>query len=311
MKEPYIEKRFGKPSLAIIATANSIIDEFAADGYDLTVRQLYYQFVARDLFPEDRRWVWTGSRWKKDPDGTKNADPNYKWLGGLINDGRLAGLVDWESIIDRTRRYESLMHWSNPATRLKSAARTYRINSRWDQDHYIEVWVEKDALVGIIEQACDPVDVGYLSCRGYVSQSAMWIAACRFISKENFGKDTFLIHLGDHDPSGVDMTRDIQGRLRMFCSNVEVERIALNMDQIEEYGPPPNPVKPTDSRHQPYIKKYGHECWELDALDPHVLTALIDEAIEAHTQYDRRTEALKRQERERKQIQKIADNWEE
>jgi len=309
MKQAYIEKKFGKANLAIIAQANSIIDEFAADGYDLTVRQLYYQFVARDIFPECRRWVWTGSRWKRDPNGTKNAEPNYKWLGGLINDGRLAGLIDWESILDRTRNYESLMHWSGPADRLKSAARTYRINTRWNQVDYIEVWIEKDALVGIVEQACDPLDIGYLSCRGYVSQSAMWAAGWRFLNKENFGKDTFLIHLGDHDPSGVDMTRDIQDRLRMFGSTVTVERIALSMNQIKQYNPPPNPVKATDSRHQPYIEKYGAECWELDALDPHVLTELIKDAISLHTQDQLIAAQIERQEDERKQIQEIADNW--
>lgn len=288
MKHEYVTKTFRQLSLALIEQANEIIEEYQVEGYDLTLRQLYYQFVARDIIA--------------------NRQTEYKRLGSIINDARLAGLVDWESIVDRTRTYEKLSHWSSPADILRSAAQSYAIDTRADQDDYLEVWVEKDALVGVIEKACTPLDVGYLSCRGYVSQSAMWRAAERFIDAES-DSGTVLIHLGDHDPSGIDMTRDIQDRLQMFGSSVEVIRIALNMDQVDQYQPPPNPAKTTDSRYDSYILEHGDESWELDALDPRVLVDLITEVVEGHTDLDKREDLIEEQEKDRKRITKLAANW--
>jgi len=310
MKNAYIKKRFSRSSLAIIESSNAIIEEYMEQGYDLTLRQIYYQHVARDSFPEDRKFKWTGSKWVRDPKGTKNADPNYKWLGSIINDARLAGLIDWKAIVDRTRNFKSLSHWESPADILRSAAESYGIDTRIDQHDYVEVWVEKDALVGVIEQACDPLDVGYMSCRGFVSQSEMHAAALRFIKKEWLQEGAFLIHLGDHDPSGIDMTRDIQDRLKMFGSSVEVERIALTMDQIDEYQPPPNPAKTTDSRYASYRDVYGDDSWELDALDPRVLTELITRSVGSHTQDEKRRKRIREQERDRKKIMKLAITWE-
>ena len=288
MKRRYINKNFRKASLALIEQANEIIETYQEDGYDLTLRQLYYQFVARDIIA--------------------NRQSEYSRLGSVINDARLAGLIDWNSIVDRTRSYEALGHWDSPADILRSAANSYHINLREDQDEYLEVWVEKDALVGVIEKACTPLDVGYLSCRGYVSQSAMWRAAERFKDAET-QYETTLIHLGDHDPSGIDMTRDIQDRLRMFGSSVVVKRIALNMDQIEEHQPPPNPAKTTDSRYEAYIAEYGDESWELDALDPRILVELITETVEQYTNGDLFESQEAIQEAQRKEIRNIADEW--
>jgi len=288
MKRRYIDKNFRNSSLALIEQANEIIEAYQADGYDLTLRQLYYQFVARDYLP--------------------NRQTEYSRLGSVINDARLAGMIDWDSIVDRTRSYESLGHWSSPADILRSAASSYHINLRSDQDEYLEVWVEKDALVGVIEKACSPLDVGYLSCRGYVSQSAMWRAAQRFINQQAY-YETTLIHLGDHDPSGIDMTRDIQDRLRMFGADVVVKRIALTMEQIDELQPPPNPAKTTDSRYESYIAEYGEESWELDALDPRYLVDLITEVVGDHTDEDLFDAQVEIQESQRKEIRKVADDW--
>lgn len=309
-KREYCNINLRGKSLSIIATSNSIIEEFEAKGYDLTLRQLYYQFIARDLFPENRRWVWTGSRWKRDPNGTKNAEPNYKWIGGLINNGRLIGLVDWKSIVDRTRKFLINNHWDSPTEIIEDATGWYAIDTRADQDFYVEVWVEKDALVGVIEQACDPLDIGYLSCRGFVSQSAMWRAAMRLRRKESKAA-SIILHLGDHDPSGIDMTRDIQDRLKMFGSSVAVERIALNMNQIKKYNPPPNYAKTTDSRYADYASKYGDDSWELDALDPQIITELIEKKVASYTDESKREILKERQEKERKVIQDIADSYEE
>ena len=108
--------------------------------------------------------------------------------------------------------------------------------------------------------------------------------------------------MGDHDPSGIDMTRDIEERLSLFGANVEIKRIALNMEQVEEYNPPPNPAKVTDSRAKNYIKRYGDSSWELDALEPRMLDNLIKSHIEEHLDVDKFKMAMNKQEQERQQL---------
>jgi hypothetical protein len=261
----YTYKNFSPAGLATITTANEILEEYAAQGFDLTLRQLYYQFVARGFIP--------------------NKDAEYKKLGGVVSDARLAGLIDWDYIVDRTRNMRQNGHWSSPQSIIESCARAYQINKWAEQPNYVEVWIEKDALVGVIQGVCGAEDVPYFSCRGYTSQSEMWSAAMRLVNCQREGRKCHIIHLGDHDPSGIDMTRDIRDRLRLFCAghsaswHITVHRIALNMDQVQEYNPPPNPAKVTDSRSGPYIDKYGDESWELDALEPSVLVGLIRDKI--------------------------------
>jgi hypothetical protein len=280
----YIDKAFGAQSLDMIAKSNAVCAEFAAQGINLTLRGLYYRLVARDLFPESRKWSKNkAGKFVLDPEGTKNADPNYKWLGDIINDARLAGMFDWDYLEDTTRQLRDLAHWDSPEAIMRAVASQYRTD-RWAvQPCHVEVWVEKDALVSVIQGVCQANDVGFFSCRGYTSQTAMHEAAQRLIAIRDAGRKRralVIIHLGDHDPSGIDMSRDIEGRLNLFGCFPTVQRIALNMDQVEQYDPPPNPAKLTDSRSGDYIANYGDESWELDALDPSVLIALIQDEIE-------------------------------
>lgn len=254
----YKEIRFQQKSLDLIELVNQVVDEYSAQGYELTLRQVYYQLVARGYIPNNER--------------------SYKNVGSLINDGRLAGLIDWHSVTDRTRNLRSESHWDTPADVIASARYSYNLDKWKGQPNYVEVWVEKDALVDIVGQACSPLDTPYFSCRGYTSQSEMWSAAQRFIRQKQ-RKKRIIIHLGDHDPSGIDMTRDIQERLEMFGADVFVKRVALTMNQIQTYNPPPNPAKITDSRASKYIDQFGDESWELDALEPKVITDLIKKQV--------------------------------
>ncbi len=259
----YIEKRFNSSSLDIITEANQIIREYAAQGFDLTLRQLYYQFVARDLLANNQR--------------------NYKRLGSIINDARLAGLVSWDAIVDRTRNIRKNSHWTHPRQVLQAARNSFYMDKWQGQDRRVEVWIEKDALIGVIASVCQELDVTHYACKGYNSQSKQWEAAQRLRRYEAEGIAPVVLHLGDHDPSGVDMTRDIQDRLLMFgCHDTEVIRIALNMDQVEEFNPPPNPTKMKDTRSNSYIDEYGLECWELDALDPTYMAGLIRDKIKSY-----------------------------
>jgi hypothetical protein len=289
-KIAYIKKRFNKRTMGLIEQADGIIEEYREAGYDLTLRQLYYQFVARGFIP--------------------NQDIEYKKLGNAISDARLAGLLDWDAIEDRTRHLRALSHWDSPADIVESCARQFRVDTRATQKHCVEVWIEKDALIGVVESVCERLDVPCFSCRGYVSQSAMWRAAMR-IKKEERRRITRILHLGDHDPSGIDMTRDIRDRLDMFGCSVDVDRIALTMEQVEEIQPPPNPAKITDSRSAAYIAEYGDESWELDALDPAYLERLIEDHVRELTDIDARVECLEKQDTGRERLARIAENLHE
>jgi len=122
-----------------------------------------------------------------------------------------------------------------------------------------------------------------------------------------------VLHLGDHDPSGIDMTRDIEDRLDLFSgyADIEVRRIALTMEQIEKQQPPPNPAKVTDSRYAGYAAEYGDESWELDALEPQFISDLIRDEIEGERDPALWAEAINEQEAEREQIQDVIDRWNE
>lgn len=296
MKYCYKETNFKDKSLYLIEKVNEIVEDYEQQGYSLTLRQLYYQFVARDIIP--------------------NSQKNYDNLGALVNNARLAGLVDWHAIEDRTRNIRNTYHWEDPKKLLKTAAQQFDINKWEGQTEYVEVWVEKDALIGIVGQAAEVYDVPYFSCRGYVSQSEMWGAAQRIMNKLSEHEHATIIHLGDHDPSGKDMTRDIEERINMFLTghgydnyNFDIQRVALEMEQIHTYNPPPNPAKLTDSRCGKYIAQYGYSSWELDALEPSVLSGIIKNSILEHLNLD----LYKRREAEEKRIKKelieYADNF--
>lgn len=277
-----------RPKLAIISYAKDILEEYEAQGYQLTLRQLYYQFVSRGLI--------------------ENTARSYDRLGSAISDGRMWGLIDWGHIVDRGRNLESKSHWSHPGDVIASAASSYALDLWEDSDCRVEVWVEKQALEDVVAKACEPSDCAYIACKGYMSQSEVWAASQRLIRYEQRGQTVIILHLGDHDPSGIDMTRDNMERLVTFGAHPEVIRIALNRDQIERYSPPPNPAKVTDSRFREYELEHGDESWELDALEPSVIAALITEHIDQYKddEYHRRREE---QEKDRELLEACSDNW--
>ncbi len=289
-KITYKNINFQAKSLELIQLVNRVIQEYDAQGFELTLRQVYYQVVARGHIPNNER--------------------SYKNLGNLINDGRLAGLIDWFSIVDRTRYLRGNSHWSKPQDVIYSAAYSYMLNRWKNQPNYVEVWVEKDALVEIVGQICRKLDVPYFSCRGYTSQSEMWVAAQRFI-KQHHKENRIIIHLGDHDPSGIDMTRDIQERLEIFNADVFVKRIALTMEQVDEFNPPPNPTKLSDARAGNYISEFGHECWELDALEPQVITNLIRNEVTNLMDVNLLHEIEEKESNDKNDLEKICDYYDE
>jgi len=274
MKETFTEKNFGREALRTIETINGILDAYAAQGYDLSLRQLYYQLVSRNLIT--------------------NEEKSYKNLGVLVSDARLAGWIDWEMIKDRGREMISNPHWDNPADFMESVAPQYRFDLWEDQESYVEVMVEKQALEGVLIPVCRTLDVPFTANKGYSSSSALYEASKRFVKRYEEGKNLYVVYLGDHDPSGIDMSRDVEDRLDLFVktstdrcheigpneeSAVKIIRAALNMDQIKKLNPPENPAKITDSRAHGYIQRFGSSSWELDAIEPRALAALVTDAV--------------------------------
>ncbi len=294
MKMAYTNWAPRKESLDTITKVNGIIEEYSEMGYTLTLRQLYYQFVARGLI--------------------ENSERSYKNLGSLVTKGRMAGLISWEAIEDRNRGHYSFWYEENMLRPVENLPRYIRFD-KWDrQDVYVEVWVEKEALGNVIQRACEPLLVPHMACKGYLSASEAWRAGRRFGEKVSEGKKGVIIHLGDHDPSGIDMTRDNRDRVGLFSEfpeEVEIVRLALNMDQVKEYTPPPNPTKITDSRARGYIKKFGHTSWELDALEPSYLEEIISLQI-SHYIDTGRWDSLDEEEAEMKRVLgNVYERWHE
>lgn len=292
---------------------NRIIEEYRKAGYKLTLRQLYYQLVSRGVIP--------------------NKDSEYKKLGGVLTAGRMAGIVDWDAIEDRTRRPHQVSQWESPARILEIAAETFRLPRMKGQGTYIEVWVEKDALSEVIKQSTDEFNIPVMVNRGYSSTSAMHDAFERIVDRIIDDKESIVIlYLGDHDPSGMDMVRDIRSRLEEFFighqrtnaiengwsedeadntmnhwrhqfeEQFSIQRLGLNMDQIRKYNPPPNPAKITDPRAAGYIAEFGPTSWEVDALNPRILHTLIQDGIKEHLDDEKYQAMLAQEEKDKAKL---------
>lgn len=281
----------------IIDRANTICQEYLNQGYDLTLRQLYYQFVARGYLA--------------------NKQQNYDLLGRVCVKARENGYMDWDYLVDRTRNLAGLTHWDSPEDILKAVAAQFRLNKWADADHVTEVWVEKEALSGVVQNAAEQVDVSWFACRGYVSSSEMWIACQRLVRYLEADKEVTILHLGDHDPSGLNMTDDNGGRLQQYVrrhvgdtDKLHFKRIALQPAQIAQYNPPPNPAKQTDSRYAEYVSVTGQtDSWELDALPPNVLVALIVSEVEALRDPDVWDQASEEEKEHKRLLKEVSDRW--
>lgn len=257
----YQNLRFERRSAELIELINDIVGEYERDGLILTVRQLYYQLVARDVIP--------------------NTEKSYKSITSLVNKAKLAGYVDWEMFEDRTRHFRSPTTWDNVKD-FMSQTREWYAEDLWDnQDCRIYCIVEKDALFGVLQGVCSRNQVPLLPARGYPSSTVIR-AFCVDVLMSHPDQTAHILHLGDHDPSGIDMSRDLIDRIGLFTEGevqVEFHRLALNYEQIEELKPPPNPAKTTDPRNKDYKRKFGVSSWELDAVEPRALEKLVQENI--------------------------------
>jgi len=296
-KTAYEDRRFAAKTRRVIEQANEIMDEY---GGSLTLRQLHYQFVARDLY--------------------ENTQRNYKKLGDIIRNGRMAGLVDWDSIEDRTRSLYGKTTYGDPSEPINSLQYQYAEDLWRDQPVRLEVWIEKNALTGVISPATSRNRIDYFPTIGYPSISALKEAATRLNNYNNppswkdegtVPQKVVILYLSDHDPEGMQMPEKVEETLAtMGVENFEVKRIGLTLDQVREFNPPPSFAKETSARYTEYVRRYGtDQAWELDALQPDVIQALIQEQADHYRDVDLWEIAVENEEASRERIKQISNNY--
>lgn len=295
MKYAYVQKlALNAKNKEQLAAINAIVEKYRKQGYRLSLRQLYYQLVTQNVIKNDQK--------------------EYAKLSQLLTKGRMAGIVDWDAIEDRLRRPYIPYYVSGLKAAMQDTIDQYRLDRMKGQENYLEIWVEKDALSEVLKRSTGPFHVRVMVNRGYSSTSAMHDAFLRFNSvidaaneeEESRNVKVTIIYLGDLDPSGEDMTRDIGERIKTFFfgfaredwgwdeeefdpwfeEHFEIVKIALTVAQVRQYNPPPNPAKVSDPRATAYIAKFGHNSWEVDALEPSVLHKLVQDNIKARIDAD-------------------------
>jgi hypothetical protein len=278
----------------VVEATRRILEEYS---YRLTVRQVYYRLISPpyQLFP--------------------NTATNYKTFDKILTKARERKEVDWKKIEDRARSIlggekqpifsseEQYVDWL-----FQLLNETYYDKSHWDdQPNHVEVWVEKDALSTLFERAVKQYRLVVFPSRGYSSYTKVMEALERFPEQKN----VIILHFGDHDPSGLDMSRDLSSRLEGYSDTNDgglvVKRIALGIEQVRELALPPNPTKKADSRAREYTAKYGDECWELDAVPPDTLAQWIRDAVEREIDSSAWKETQERVKGERERIRRALE----
>lgn len=298
MKKQFRRIRLNTANKIRLDIINNIIEEYQKQGYVLTLRQLYYQLVTRDVIP--------------------NKQSEYSKLSTLLKEGRMGGIVDWSAIEDRLRNPKKPASFESPEEILDAAILQYELPRQDGQETYLEVWVEKDALSGVLSRVTEGYHVPILVNRGYSSVSAMYDAFRRFEKAHLEGKQIKILYLGDYDPSGIDMIRDIQDRVLEFATGSDwymeqrefdfsIEPIALTREQIDEYNPPPNPAKKTDPRAKGFIEKHGSKSWEVDALKPEVLHSLLNQAIMDNIDFELYKSVVEREDEDKKKLESLKE----
>lgn len=292
-KIKFREVRLSAKNRERLEKINSIIQEYQSDGYTLTLRQLYYQLVSRDVIP--------------------NQKSEYSKLSTLLKEGRMGGIVDWSAIEDRLRRPEKPTSFKSPEQILDAAIFQYELPRMEGQRNYIEVWVEKDALSGVLSRVTEQYHIPILVNRGYSSVSAMFDSYMRFKANLSKHDEIIILYLGDFDPSGQDMIRDITERIEEFAElhydyfPLTIIPIALTKKQINEYNPPPNPAKISDPRANAFIAEHGFASWEVDALPPNVLHRLLDGAIKEHIDFDMYKGVVEREDDDKERLEALKE----
>ena len=286
MKERFCTNRIRPERQSMIDAVNGILQDYHSQGYRLTLRQLYYQLVAQGTVP--------------------NSIKEYSKLSQTCVIGRMNGLIDWDMIEDRIRVPYLEYYSDSPQEAIEDALRQYKRDRQEGQSRHIEIWTEKDAVSNILKRVSEKFHVRLMINRGYSSCSAMYETYRRFSWAAQ--DKQIILYVGDHDPSGLDMLRDIRERLDVFGAyDFQLIPVALTMPQIKKYKPPPNPTKISDPRAGWYIDQFGNTSWELDALSPKVLEAVVRTALLRHLDVSQYNFMIDQEDRDKTKLKNIIE----
>ncbi len=278
MKIQYTTKRFQKKTLKRIEAVNIILNEYAKQGYQMTVRQLFYQMVSREIIPFDNR--------------------EYDKLITLISNGRNAGLIDWKDIVDRSRDPYQVPIFNSVSDALQQTADNYHIDIWEGMPVKPVIWFEKAGLSQIIGQVAAKYNLEYMSTRG--ENSLTWLHE---VSQQ---QDTIILYLGDHDAHGVQISDGMAAKVKMYSDGaVDFKRIGISLKQGYDIQAPKIPLKDVSNLSFDYRKRFGCEFgYEIDAFNPKQLLQLIDDEVKTFIGVAPQTFEvnMKKQEQQRKKI---------
>lgn len=285
-------KKVGRgKSAATIALGRAAHDVLAASNYPMTLRQLYYALVSAGSIPK--------------------TDAAYHKLGRVVRDAREEGSIAWDWLVDHVRSVFRARTWDGIEDLLTDTATLYRRDLMRQQSVAIQLWAESDSIGSVIaplaDQYCVPTFIG----RGYAARGYLWSAAKDAITAYESGKTVHILHVGDHDPSGEDIFRDVESTLRLYSMAIDerqtvtglrrymqqacmgdadlydwelraqsrwlsVDRLALTPDQVEAFHLPIRPPKASDVR---TAKFTGKGAVEVEALPVEALLGIVERAI--------------------------------
>lgn len=261
-----------------------VIYDVVAENCPMTVRQVFYQLVTHGVIDKT--------------EGEYNST-----VVRLLTEMRLNSDILWSWIADNTRWMRKTKTYSSLEQALRQTAAFYRRSVWENQDAYVEVWLEKEALAGVVVGVTGEWDVPLMVTRGYPSITYLHTAA-ETIEAE--GKPAYLYYFGDYDPSGLDISRNVEERLRQFTPKAEIHfhRVAVTPEQITEWGLPTRPTKSSDTR----SRSFQGDSVEVDAIPPDQLRELVRDCIEQHIDRDLFLVLRIAEENERELLTKMAAN---
>jgi hypothetical protein len=282
------------PSEKSISKFNAIIQvlsDYQVQNLQLTLRQLYYQLVTKNIIP--------------------NIPNAYGALSRMLTNARMSGRIPWNLIVDRTRLMHKLPTFENPSDAVNRLAKSYRLNTQKGQKNHIEVWMEKDALAGVLFSITEKYDIPLVPDKGFGSATIKHEAYLRFKSALEQNQDILIFYVGDLDPSGWDMPQTLRRDFKtflvpkvltsqQFSDRFKLEVLALTRNQILNVYPNlfvAQTAKKTDARYPRYVAAFKNDlplrqqtnptakvddCWEVDAIPPKDLNKIVEDAILAN-----------------------------
>jgi hypothetical protein len=224
----------------------------------------------------------------------------------LLKEARERGMIPWEWIVDETRELERSPSWDDPAAFVRTVSRAYRRDHWNHQPVRVEVWSEKGTIRGVLAPVLNQYGVGFRVMHGFGSATTGYD-----VSQDDDGRDLIVLYVGDYDPSGMCMSEhDLPKRFEKYDGDhIELKRIALRREHLDSLPSFPATDKKKDKRYTWFVRNFGDQCWELDALDPNDLRDLVDEAIKSEIEPVAWHRCTVLEEAETESMRTVLDSW--